>query len=810
MKRTPLQAADLKLSRRLLMVALTGTLPLFVVALLLLTWSYRGKIDFILQERRGIAFELPLEQLLEAVPHYQAAARRSLAGDGSAARERADLARQIDALVATISTNYNGDPGQTLGFTDAKLALRNRDAARLSVLLDAWTQLRGAPPAGSALDRAASQLIESVRTMIVHDGDLSNLILDDNLDSYYLMHLTLCALPPAQQRLGEITLQVGGWLRDGLAGANQAQVTLQAELIQQVDQKVIVDDTQTALIEHGSRPTAGPTMEQNMRPALAAYTTANGRFLALLDRVAAGDAVPAADLEAAGWTTRAASFQLGQVGADELDRLLAGRLWSIQAQRLRSDCLLGLTLLAAAGVMGWIIRGLLQTRYAEMRRTEEELRNSAEKFLKAFQANPSGIAITEMETGRYLDVNESFGRLYGHTREEMVGHTSLEMGIWGRSNERDRLIHRLLADGRVRDLEMHTHTRHGSPRTVMVNAELIELDGRRCVVSLIHDITERKCAEDALRASENRFKEVERAVNDGIWERNLGTRTAYISPRWKAILGYTDAELPNPDAAFFDHIHPDDRDAVDEAIRCHLEEKTRFVIEFRLRHKDGSHRWVRSRGEAIRDASGRPLRMVGAITDITDDKRAAEALLASEKQYRQLVESSLEAITVHRDWTIVYVNPAAARMFGANAMPQLVGKPILDLVHREFHALARMRHASVLAQGSGGPMVEMRLLRLDGTEIEVEVQSVRVLFEGEAATQITARDVTQRKQAQKNASQLAALVAFSDDAIIGKDLNGIITSWNQGAEKIYGYTAGEMVGAAGTRLIPAARMCAQP
>jgi PAS domain S-box-containing protein len=182
------------------------------------------------------------------------------------------------------------------------------------------------------------------------------------------------------------------------------------------------------------------------------------------------------------------------VGDDELDRLLSMRIHNIESKRLQYYLIISLTLALVACVMGWIIRSLLDARYAELLRTERELRDSAEKFSKAFQANPSGIAITDMETGHIIEVNESFAHLYGYTPKDMLGRTTVEVGVWGDAQNREKLIQPLRACGYLRNLEMPTHTRDGATKTIVINAELIELGGKQCVVSLIRDVTEQKRA----------------------------------------------------------------------------------------------------------------------------------------------------------------------------------------------------------------------------------------------------------------------------------------------------------------------------
>jgi PAS domain S-box-containing protein len=132
---------------------------------------------------------------------------------------------------------------------------------------------------------------------------------------------------------------------------------------------------------------------------------------------------------------------------------------------------------------------------SERKQTEQALRESEEKFSKAFDSNPNGICITEMETGRYIAVNDSFCKVFGYSRDEMIGRTSLEMGVWENAAERERLIQPLRNFGSVRDLQMQTRDRNNQIKILMVSAELMELGGKQCLVSMLHDITSRMRAE---------------------------------------------------------------------------------------------------------------------------------------------------------------------------------------------------------------------------------------------------------------------------------------------------------------------------
>jgi PAS domain S-box-containing protein len=134
-------------------------------------------------------------------------------------------------------------------------------------------------------------------------------------------------------------------------------------------------------------------------------------------------------------------------------------------------------------------------------------------------------------------------------------------------------------------------------------------------------------------------------------------------------------------------------------------------------------------------------------SDIVARKKVEAALRESETRYRILVETSPESVTVHRDGTIIYANPAAVRMFGAASAADLIGKPMFDLICPEFHEAALARRKVIRDLGIGGPLAEMRYRRLDGSTFEVETQSAPITYDGGPATQITAHDISALKHA---------------------------------------------------------------
>jgi PAS domain S-box-containing protein len=201
----------------------------------------------------------------------------------------------------------------------------------------------------------------------------------------------------------------------------------------------------------------------------------------------------------------------------------------------------------------------------------------------------------------------------------------------------------------------------------------------------------------------------------------------------------------------------------------------------------------------------RPTLTIGASVGEIAERKNRAVLQASEVSYRRLFETAQDGILILESETgrITDVNPFLTKLLGFSRA-EMIGQTVGELSPFKDHVANEAMLAELQKQG----YVRYEHLPLetkDGRKIDVEFVSNQYQAGGKSVIQCNVRDITARRQAEMVLTRLAAIVEFSDDAIIGKDLNGIITDWNKGAEKIFGYTASEMVGSSIMRLISADR-----
>ncbi len=228
-----------------------------------------------------------------------------------------------------------------------------------------------------------------------------------------------------------------------------------------------------------------------------------------------------------------------------------------------------------------------------------------------------------------------------------------------------------------------------------------------------------------------------------IRESNLTTSTLLNVPR---------SELLKQSITRF--IFNDDQDSYYKHRRKLIDADGPLSVELRLLKRDGAPFWAHLEVAKVKEGEGgSEMRLV--IKDITERKNVEECLRASEAQYRSLAEWTPESIIIHGEGKMLFVNPAAIKMLGATCASDLVGKPILDLIHPDFRKIVSQRLDKNAKPGGKSPMQEQKLFKRDGSVIDVEVQGMRVNFNGKPAVHAAMRDITERKHSEELVRQLA-------------------------------------------------------
>ena len=266
------------------------------------------------------------------------------------------------------------------------------------------------------------------------------------------------------------------------------------------------------------------------------------------------------------------------------------------------------------------------------------VRESEQRFSTAFQRSPLAIALTSLPEGKFLDVNEIFLRGMGYTREEMIGRTYQELGIFAAGDDRAALRVERQESGSVYAKECKLCTKSGNILTYLLSISTVYIDGRQCVLSSGIDITERKWAERKLRESEERLNLALAGADLGMWDWNAVTDEVKLNGRGAEMLGYSAEEIA-PRVSIWDRlIHPEDLPRVREVLDAHLAGDTPYYeTEHRFLTKSGKWIWVLVKGKVMhRDDLGRPLRAVGTCLDITEAKQIQGERVLMEHQRQQV------------------------------------------------------------------------------------------------------------------------------------------------------------------------------
>ncbi|MEO6995008.1 MAG: PAS domain S-box protein [Lacunisphaera sp.] len=270
----------------------------------------------------------------------------------------------------------------------------------------------------------------------------------------------------------------------------------------------------------------------------------------------------------------------------------------------------------------------------------------AERLALVARHTTNAVIITDA-TERIEWVNDAFTLMTGYTNDE-VRHCKSDELLLGPASDLKvaGTMRTRLKAGHSFKGEIYCYTKDSSGLWLRLDVQPVQDQGElRHFIAIATDITEEKRAAEALRLSEERWLLALEGSDDGVWDWDIAADTSWYSPRWKALLGYTEDEFENNYNAWRKVLHPDDWPWVQATLDAYLTRRTdAYSVECRIQHKDGSWRWILSRGKARFSPEGRPLRMIGTHTDVTTWRETEAALRSAREQSEQLNEQLEAAI----------------------------------------------------------------------------------------------------------------------------------------------------------------------
>ncbi|MDI1247729.1 MAG: PAS domain S-box protein [Lacunisphaera sp.] len=437
-------------------------------------------------------------------------------------------------------------------------------------------------------------------------------------------------------------------------------------------------------------------------------------------------------------------------------------------------------------------------------RAETALRDSEEKWRLVYERANEGIVISHLD-GTYVAANRAACEMLGLTEAELLARGRELIAEPSRSEFQALLAQRenhgvargklqlRRKDGTLIDAEGSTSIIHPG-------------DGQPRAVTIFHDVTARQHAEAKALNYALRWETALEAMGDGLWDWDKRTDKVFLSPGWKTMRGYTNDEIGDTTDEWSSRVHPDDLPAVQAALAAHQRGETSLCVsEYRIRCKDGSYKWILDRSRVIeRDAQGAPVRMVGMHRDMTEPRRAQEALQAAMKQLEhaqrvaRLGSYTMDLTSDH--WTS---SPVLDDLFGIK-QPGFVRDTAgwLGLVHPDDREAVRRYFAEEVVGAGRRFDREYRLIRPDdGRERWVHGLGELTLDAAGRPLQMfgTIQDVTERKQT------LAALVeseqrfrSLVEDlpniAVQGYDSERRVIFWNSASAALYGFSREEALG----------------
>jgi PAS domain S-box-containing protein len=426
---------------------------------------------------------------------------------------------------------------------------------------------------------------------------------------------------------------------------------------------------------------------------------------------------------------------------------------------------------------------------SEVKKAEEALRVSEENYRHLLQYAPTAIYEIDYRNQRFKSVNDAVSVLTGYSREELLAMNPADLlDAESRARFQDRIRRGLAGEKIEENVEYRARVKDGRELWVVLNVKLISKDGKFDSALVVgHDITERKKAEESLKRSQE-------IAHLGSWELDLKENKLTWSDEVYRIFGLKPQEFGATYEAFLSYVHPDDRAAVDAAYSGSLREgKDGYEIEHRIVRKDsGEVRVVHEKCTHARDDSGQIVKSLGMVHDITELKKAEEALVKSEQRWATTLASIGDAV-IATDvlGNIMFMNKVAEELTGWT-LAEVSQKPlakVFNIINETTRKQAEDPVAKVLVSDMVVGLANHTILvRKDGSEVPIDDSGAPIVdaFGKVTGAVLVFRDITARRSMEKELVNLSKFPSENPDPVFRITQNGIIVYANPQAQKFSG------------------------
>ena len=419
--------------------------------------------------------------------------------------------------------------------------------------------------------------------------------------------------------------------------------------------------------------------------------------------------------------------------------------------------------------------------------TTRLLKESEEKFRGVFNSMADVFVRREL-TGKVVMVSPSIYDVVGYTPDEILNNQVKNYFVDPQMPE--RIMKKLLAEGGTHFVEPEVFKKDGSIIVLASSAKLYFDDAGNPlgIESVFRDVTESKRAETALKESEEKFKSLFNSIIDVFVRRNLAHKVVLISPSIVEVTGYSVGEITGADLSNY-FVDPQEPERIKQKL---LNEGGPQTFEFDLYKKDGNVISISSNAKLYYDNAGKPIGIESVFRDVSDQKKAAEALKETKERYQSLSDASFEAIFISEKGVCLEQNALAEKMFGYT-LGEAVGKMGTDWIIPEDREKVMNNMLSGYEKA-----YEITAMRKDGSTFPAEIQGRMMHFQGKDVRVTALNDISRRKQAEEalieSEEKFRNLITNTEEIIyiIAKD-GTFILSEGKGLSEL-GLKPGEVVG----------------